>query len=80
MRDLKTRLTADVKKALVGVIADLPRTAFVDYYGYTRKVADHGKIYDNVSNEENTFSPDGSDTRPGRKGDYRRLLRILRIR
>ena len=65
MRDLKTRLAADVKKALVDVIAERPGTAWVDYHGHTKKVAEHGKLYDDATFDEIWFDHDGSDTKPG---------------
>ncbi|EAU30331.1 predicted protein [Aspergillus terreus NIH2624] len=65
MGDLKNRLAVDVKKKMVDVIADRPGTAYVDYQGETRRVADHGKLYDDASGEELTFGPDGSNTNPG---------------
>ncbi|KAJ5438350.1 uncharacterized protein N7458_009348 [Penicillium daleae] len=65
MRDLKTRLVADVKKALVEVIAERPGTAWVDYHGHTKKVAEHGKLYDDATNDEIWFDHDGSETKPG---------------
>jgi lipoprotein-anchoring transpeptidase ErfK/SrfK len=66
MDDLKTHLAVQVIDKLVDVIAERPGTASVDYHGRTRKVAEHGKIFDEVSDEEITFGPDGSDTHAGR--------------
>jgi hypothetical protein len=65
MGDLKNSLTEGVKGALVKVIAERPGTAYVDYGGRSKTVTAHGKLYDDVSAEELTFGPDGSDTKPG---------------
>ncbi|KAJ5725760.1 uncharacterized protein N7483_007117 [Penicillium malachiteum] len=62
MQDLKNRLSSDIKVNLADIIAERPGTAYVDYDGITRKVAEHGRLYDDAFDENITFGPDGSDT------------------
>ncbi|OJJ05853.1 hypothetical protein ASPVEDRAFT_45316 [Aspergillus versicolor CBS 583.65] len=62
MPDLKNRLSVEIREKLANEVAGRPGTAYVDYKGRIRKVADHGKLYDDAHAEELTFGPDGSDT------------------
>ncbi|KAJ5110376.1 hypothetical protein N7532_000911 [Penicillium argentinense] len=66
MGDLKNRLSTEVRAKLVDTIAARPGTAYVDYNGITKAVAEHGKLYDDAQGEEITFGPDGSDTNSSR--------------
>jgi hypothetical protein len=65
MGDLKGLLSVQIKDTLVNKIAERPGTAYVDYHGHTKKVAEHGKLYDDATNDEIWFDHDGSDTKPG---------------
>ncbi|KAJ5725758.1 uncharacterized protein N7483_007115 [Penicillium malachiteum] len=62
MGNLKGQLTTDVKVKLIDTIATRPDTAYVDLDGIIRKVAEHGRLYDDAFDENITFGPDGSST------------------
>ncbi|OQE25418.1 hypothetical protein PENSTE_c006G01773 [Penicillium steckii] len=65
MGDLKNQLSVQIRDTFVNKIAERPGTAFVDYHGHTKSVAEHGKLYDDAINDEIWFDHDGSDTKPG---------------
>ncbi|RAQ81708.1 hypothetical protein COH21_012842 [Aspergillus flavus] len=65
MSDLKDRLPVQIRDVFPNKIAEKPDTAWVDYHGHTKKVAEHGKSYDDATNDEIWFDHDGSDTKPG---------------
>lgn len=65
MGDLKNRFSVQIRDTFVNMIAPRPGTAFVDYHGYSKSVAEHGKLYDDATNDGNWFDHDSTDTKPG---------------
>lgn len=69
MDDLNNRLSVQIRVTFVSKAAERPSTAFVDYHGRIKLVAEYDKLYDAATNNEIKFDHDGSDTKRGyRKG------------